>query len=142
MPSYPLFPPPWKEISRPQLASAFPSVGRSLWIWRYRCTYINVSEYPNLKPRFPSLPSLFLPDTRAYFSLVKEEARASLQFCKKASSKTQINPQTSLWISHPHLFPSALLGNFRLHVCSKTQLGRDVCLWGGCGGLRHGDRRG
>lgn len=96
MPSYPPFLLPWKEISRPQLASAFPSVRRSLRISRYRCTYISVSEYPNLKPLFPSLPSLFLPDMWACFSLMQEEARGSLQF-----QNTNKSLKNFLWISLP-----------------------------------------
>lgn len=56
VPLYPAFPPPCKEISRPQLASAFPSAGGSLWVWRWRRARTEVVQN-TLTPSLDSPPS-------------------------------------------------------------------------------------
>lgn len=129
MPSYPPFLPPWKEISRRWLASAFPSVERSLWIWRQRFTYINVSEYPNLNPQLPALPSLTLPDTQVCVLALWRKRPTSLSgspLKKGIFQDVNKSPYLPLDIT-AHLV--SLLRNFKLCLCSKSRLGRDVCLW-------------
>lgn len=72
---------------------------------------------------------------------MKEEARASLRFQKKFKKKIFQDMDKSLNLPldiAPHLFLSALLGNFKPPGCSQTQLGRDMCLggaalWGSAG---------